>query len=64
MTRSVLVLTILYLFYNADLLEIYSNITLRISATEFVTDINILIYSELIEENCEKLNKVYEKYKK
>ena len=64
MTSSVQVLTILYLFYNADFLEIYSNIRLRISATEFVNDINILIYSELIEENCEKLSKVYEKYKK
>ena len=52
---------ILYLFYNADLLEIYNNIRLRISAIGFVDDINILIYSELTEENCEKLSKVYKK---
>ena len=52
---------ILYLFYNADLLEIYDNIRLRTSATGFVDDINILIYSELTEENCKKLSKVYEK---
>ena len=31
------------------------------SVTGFVDDINILIYSELTEENCEKLSKVYEK---
>ena len=53
--------SILYLFYNADLLEIYNNIRLRTSATGFVDNINILIYSELTEENCKKLNKVYEK---
>ena len=52
---------ILYLFYNADLLEIYNNIRLRTSATEFVDDVNILIYSELTEKNCEKLSKVYKK---
>ena len=52
---------ILYLFYNADLLEIYNNIRLRTSATGFVDDINILIYSELTEENYKKLSKVYKK---
>ena len=52
---------ILYLFYNADLLEICNNIRLRTSATGFVDDINILTYSESTEENCEKLSKVYEK---
>ena len=52
---------ILYLFYNADLLEICDNIRLRTSATGFVDDDNILIYSELTEENCKKLSKVYEK---
>ena len=35
---------------------------LRISVTGFVDDINILIYSELTEENYKKLIKVYEKY--
>ena len=53
---------ILYLFYNADLLEIYNNIRLRTSIIGFVDDINILIYSELTEENYKKLSKVYEKY--
>ena len=52
---------IFYLFYNADILKIYNNIRLRTNVTGFIDDINILIYSELTEENCKKLSKVYEK---
>jgi Reverse transcriptase (RNA-dependent DNA polymerase) len=36
---------ILYLFYNADLLDICENTTLRTSATGFIDDINILTHS-------------------
>ena len=46
---------------QAFILEIYNNIRLRTSATGFVDDVNILIYSESTEENCKKLSKVYEK---
>jgi hypothetical protein len=37
-------LLILYLFYNADLLEDCENASLRISPIGFVDDVNILIY--------------------
>jgi hypothetical protein len=50
---------ILYLFYNADLLDIYENIRLRISATGFIDDINILIYSQSTEENYKNLKYIY-----
>ena len=40
--------SILYLFYNANLLKSYENIKLRFSITEFVNDINILMYNKLI----------------
>jgi Reverse transcriptase (RNA-dependent DNA polymerase) len=43
---------ILYLFYNADLLENCENIRLRTSAIGFVDDVNILTYGESTEQNC------------
>jgi hypothetical protein len=36
--------SILYLFYNINLLENYENASLRISLIEFVDDVNIFIY--------------------
>ena len=40
--------SILYLFYNANLLKICENVKLRFSVTGFVNDINILTYNEFI----------------
>ena len=50
--------SMLYLFYNANLLKLYENVKLRLNVTEFVNDINILIYNELIKRNCETLKKI------
>lgn len=47
---------ILYLFYNANLLEKCNDIRLRVSAIGFVDDVNILTYKESIERNCKVLN--------
>lgn len=52
---------ILYLFYNADLLETCDNIKLRISSTGFVDDVNILTYGESTERNCRVLSEIYGK---
>ena len=52
---------ILYLFYNADLLESCEDIRLRTSATGFVDDVNILTYSESTEQNCLKLTEIHKK---
>jgi len=46
---------ILYLFYNVDFLKQCNNIRLRISVTNFINDVNILIYKELIKRNCKML---------
>ena len=54
---------ILYLFYNVNLLKACNNIKLRTSFTNFVNDINILIYKEFIKCNCRVLNKIYDKCK-
>ena len=48
---------ILYLFYNANLLKTCDNVKLRFSVTNFVNDINILIYNEFIKQNCDMLKK-------
>ena len=50
--------SMLYLFYNANLLKSYENVKLRFNVTEFVNDINILTYSESTERNCEMLKKI------
>ena len=42
--QNFLLLSILYLFYNMNLLKTCDNIKLRISFTDFINDINILIY--------------------
>lgn len=52
---------ILYLFYNADLLESCEDIRLHTSATGFVDDINIMTYSESTEQNCLKLARIHKK---
>ena len=48
---------ILYLFYNANLLKTCENVKLCFSVTNFVNDINILIYNEFIKQNCDVLKK-------
>ncbi len=55
--------SILYLFYNVNLLEACNDIKLRISFTNFVNNINILIYEEFIKYNCRVLNEIYDRCK-
>jgi len=52
---------ILYLFYNANLLEACDDIKLKINFINFVNDINILIYEEFMKCNCRVLNEIYDK---
>ncbi len=54
-------LLILYLFYNANLLKVCDNIKLRTSFTDFMNDVNILIYEEFIKCNCKVLSEIYDK---
>jgi hypothetical protein len=50
---------ILYLFYNADLLEVCENITLRTSASGFIDDVNVLTFSKSTEQNCKNLERIH-----
>ena len=53
--------SMLYLFYNTNLLKSCENIRLRFNVIEFVNDINILTYNESTEWNCEMLKKTWNK---
>jgi hypothetical protein len=43
---------ILFLFYNANLIEIYNPLTFPALGTGFVDNVNALAFSKSIEENC------------
>ena len=47
-----LLLSILYLFYAAELLELCNNLGDKISTMSFMTDTNMLAYSKCTEKNC------------
>jgi len=62
-SQDSLLSSILYLFYNVNLLKAYNNIRLRISFTNLVNDVNILIYEKFMKRNCKVLNKIYDRCK-
>ena len=53
---------ILFLFYNADLLDLCCNLAARTIAIGFIDNINILVYRPSIESNYRKLEATYRKY--
>ncbi len=55
--------SILYLFYNVNLLEACDNIKLKTNFTNFMNDVNILTYEEFIKRNCRVFNEIYDKCK-
>ena len=52
---------ILYLFYNADLLNICEKLEIKINDLNFVNDVNILIYSISTKKNCRTLEVMHKK---
>ena len=54
---------ILFLFYNADLLELYNRPREGLSGIGFADDVNILSYDTSTERNCTKLENVHKKCK-
>jgi Reverse transcriptase (RNA-dependent DNA polymerase) len=50
---------ILYLFYNADLLEVCEDSNLQTSAIDFIDDVSIIIASNSIETNCQNLVNIH-----
>ncbi len=58
-----LLLSILYLFYNTDLLKACDDIRLKTSFTDFINDVNILIYEKFMKCNCKVLSEIYDRCK-
>ncbi len=51
--------SILYLFYNVDLLKMCNKFKTNIKFVEYVDDVNILIYGKSIDENCRNFEKMH-----
>jgi hypothetical protein len=57
--------SILYLFYNVDLLKMCNKFEMNTKFFEYVDDVNILIYEKSIDENCwnfERMHKFCERW--
>ena len=62
-SQDSLLSSILYLFYNVNLLKACDDIKLKTSFTDFINDINILIYEEFMKRNCRVLSEIYDRCK-
>jgi hypothetical protein len=51
--------SILYLFYNVDLLKMCNKFETNTRILEYVDDVNILIYEKNIEENCRNFERMH-----
>ncbi len=60
-SQNSLLSSILYLFYNVNLLEACDDIRLKTSFTDFVNDINILTYEKFMKRNCKVLSEIYDR---
>lgn len=58
--QSFFISSILFLFFNASLIEKCEALEIKIKVLDFVNDINILIYNKFIEEICIMLNKMHD----
>ncbi len=54
-----LISSILFLFFNASLIEKYEALKIKIEVLNFVNDINILVYDRFTEEICKTLSKAH-----
>ena len=61
-SQNSLISLILYLFYNADLLNICDRVNVKVNDLDFVNNVNLLIYDKSIEENCEIVKKLHRKF--
>ncbi len=60
-SQESLIFFILYLFYNADILESLKKSRHKITIINFVNDINILTYDINTKNNCKALKQTHEK---
>jgi len=55
---------ILFLFFNASLIEKCKTLKIKIEMLDFINDINILAYNKFIKEICKTLSKIHNVYAK
>jgi len=60
-SQNSLLSLILYLFYNVNLLEACDDIKLRTNFTDFINNINILIYEKFMKCDCKVLSEIYDR---
>jgi hypothetical protein len=58
-SQKSLISLILYLFYNADLLEMCARLDINTKFLRFANDVNILTYDKSIKENCRILKRIH-----
>jgi hypothetical protein len=59
-SQKSLISLILFLFFNASLIEKYKALKIKIEVLNFINDINILIYDRIIKLICKTLSKIYD----
>jgi len=52
--------SILFLFFNASLIEKCKALKIKVEVLDFINDINILVYNKFIEEICRMLSKAHD----
>ena len=60
-SQNFFLFSILFLFYNVELLKICNSTKIEVNSLAFVDDINMLIYKLITEENCKQLKAIYNK---
>ncbi len=58
--QEFLISLILFLFFNASLIEKCEALKIKLEVLDFVDDINILVYDRFIEEICKTLSKTHD----
>ncbi len=59
-SQGFLISSILFLFFNASLIEKCEALGIKIEVLGFVDDINILAYGRFTEETCRTLSKAHD----